>query len=115
MPGRGPPGLHKLADYAVFPQQASDREDEIRGCGSLWQAPCQPKADNSPRADQKKKRTRGKGARRGPKRCQSALAGGQQKGQRLPQHGGLGLDAPDTPSQDAKPVNHCAVRVGADQ
>ena len=34
---------------------------------------------------------------------------------RLPEHRGLGLDAADAPPEDAEPVHHRGVRVGADE
>ncbi len=40
---------------------------------------------------------------------------GHEHRHRLAQHGGLGLDSADPPSQHAQPVDHGGVRVGADQ
>ncbi len=39
----------------------------------------------------------------------------QQHGQRLPEHGRLGLNAADAPTEHAQPVDHDGVRVRADQ
>ncbi len=40
---------------------------------------------------------------------------GGKHGDRLAEHDGLGLDAADTPAEDAQAVDHGGVRVGADQ
>ena len=40
---------------------------------------------------------------------------GEQHGERLAQHGRLGLDAADAPAEHAQAVDHGGVRVGADQ
>ena len=40
---------------------------------------------------------------------------GEEHGERLTEHGRLGLDATDAPSEDAEPVDHGGVGVGADQ
>src|SRR5262249_59900665 len=40
---------------------------------------------------------------------------GHEKVDRLAEHAGLGLDAADAPADDAEPVDHRRVRIGADQ
>ena len=40
---------------------------------------------------------------------------GDQHGDRLAEHGGLGLDAADAPAEHGEAVDHGGVAVGADQ
>ena len=51
----------------------------------------------------------------GSPEMRSPTTGRQEHGERLAEHGGLGLDAADAPAEHAEPVDHRGVRVGADE
>ena len=79
--------LHELADDAVLAEHLGDRQHQVGRGGSLGQVVVQLEADDV----------------------------GDQHGDRLAEHGRLGLDAADAPADDADAVHHRGVRVGADQ
>ena len=78
--------LDELADDAGLAQDLSHRQDEVGGGCSLRQGTVQAEAHNLR----------------------------YQHRDRLAQHGGLGLDPANAPPEDAEPVDHRRVRVGAD-
>jgi hypothetical protein len=78
--------LHELADHALLAQHLGDGQHQVGGRGALGQAAVQLEADDL----------------------------GDQHGDRLAQHGRLGLDAADAPAQNGQAVDHGGVRVGAD-
>ncbi len=79
--------LDELADDAVLAQHLGDGEHQVGGGGAGLQLAGQLEADDAR----------------------------DQHGDRLAEHGGLGLDAADAPAEDAEAVDHGGVRVGADQ
>lgn len=79
--------LDELADDAVLAQHLGDREHQVGGGGAGLQLTGELEADDAR----------------------------DQHGDRLAEHGGLGLDAADAPAEDAQAVDHRGVRVGADQ
>jgi len=86
----GDPGsveLDELAHHAVLAEQLGDGEDEVGGGGAGRLAAGEAEAHH----------------RR------------EEHGQRLAEHGGLGLDAAHPPAQHAEPIDHGGVGVGADQ
>ena len=78
--------LDELADHAVLAQQFGDGEHEVGGGRAGRHFTGQPEPDHL----------------------------GDQHADRLAEHGRLGLDAADPPAEDAEPVLHRGVRVGAD-
>ena len=79
--------LDELADDAVLAQLLGDRQHEVGGGGAGRQLTGELEAHHLR----------------------------DEHGDRLPEHGGLGLDAADAPAQDAQAVDHRGVRVGADE
>ena len=79
--------LDELADDPVAAQHLGDVEHEIRGGGARWHLAVEAESDHD----------------------RHRLIEG------LAQERGLRLDAPDSPPDDAQPVDHGGVRVGADQ
>ena len=77
--------LHKLADHALGTQHLRHGQHQVGGGNALTQPASQLEANHL----------------------------GDQHRHRLPQHGGLRLNAADTPAQHAQAVNHGGVRVGA--
>ena len=71
----------------MLAQHLGDREHEIRGGRSIRELPGETETDHF----------------------------GEQHVDRLTDHDGLGLDAADAPSDDAQPIDHRRVRVGADE
>ncbi len=78
--------LDELAHHAVLAQHLGDGEDDVGGRDAGRTLAGQLEPDNA----------------------------GNQHRHRLAQHGRLGLDAADAPTQDAEAVLHRGVRVGAD-
>ena len=78
--------LDELADDAFFAQHLGDGENEIGGGRAFAELAVQLEADDF---------------------------GNQHRG-RLAEHGGFGFDAADAPAEDAEPVDHGGVRIGAD-
>ena len=78
--------LDELADDLVLTKHLGDRQDEVGGGDAVRQLTGELEAHD----------TR------------------NQHGNRLTEHGGLGLDATHTPADDAKTVDHGGVGVGAD-
>ncbi len=83
----GPIELDELADDANLAQAFGDRQHEVRGRGTFRQTVRQAEADDLR----------------------------NQHGDRLTEHGRLGLDAAHAPADDAETVDHRGVRVRADQ
>jgi hypothetical protein len=79
--------LDELADHALAPQHLGDGEHEIGRRGALGQLADEAKAHDL----------------------------GDDHGDRLAEHGRLGLDAADAPAQHREAVHHGGVAVGADQ
>lgn len=79
--------LDELADDAVLAQHLGDGEHQVGGGGAGGQLAGQLEADDAR----------------------------DEHGDRLAQHGRLGLDAADAPAEDAEAVDHGGVRVGADE
>ena len=79
--------LDELADDAVLAQRLGDGENEVGGGGAFLQFAGKAEADHLR----------------------------DQHGDRLAEHGGLGLDAADAPAEHAQAVDHGGVGVGADQ
>ncbi len=79
--------LDELPDHAALAQHLGHGQDQIGGGGAGRQLAGQLEADHL----------------------------GQQHRHRLAQHRGLRLDAAHAPADDAEPVDHRRVRVGADQ
>jgi hypothetical protein len=82
-----PVELDELADHAVGAEHLGDVQHQVRGSGARRQLAVEPEADHD----------------------RHRLI------ERLAQQGGLGLDAADAPADDAKPVDHRRVRIGADE
>jgi hypothetical protein len=82
-----PVELDELVDHAERAQQLGHAEHQVRGGRAFPQTAGQPKPHH--------------------------LRHGHVQG--LPQHGGLGLDAADTPAQHAEAVDHRRMAVGADE
>ena len=78
--------LHELPDDPGLAQDLSDREHEVGRGGALRQRPVEAETDDL----------------------------GYEHRDRLAEHRRLGLDPADTPAEDAEPVDHRRVRVGAD-
>ena len=83
----GPEVLDELADDADLAQDLGDGEHEVGGGRALRQLAREPEADDLR----------------------------HEHRQRLAEHRRLGLDAADAPAEDAEPVDHRRVRVGADE
>ena len=73
--------LHEFPDYAVFAQHFNDQQDQVGGGGAFRQFAVQFESDHL----------------------------WNQHGDRLTEHGGLGLDAANTPAQYAQAVDHGGV------
>ena len=78
--------LDELADHAVLAQHVDDGQDQVGRGDAFAQCAGQLEADDL----------------------------GDQHRDRLAQHGCLGLDPAHTPAQDADPIDHGGVRIGAD-
>ncbi len=79
--------LDELADDAQFAESFGDGENQVGGGGAFAELAGEAEADDF----------------------------GHQHGDRLAEHGGLGLDAADAPAEDAEPVDHGGMGVGADE
>ena len=79
--------LDKLPDHLGLAQHLGDGQRQVGRGDALAQRAVKPNADDVRR----------------------------QEVNRLAEHPGLGLDAADTPADDAQPVDHRRVRVGANQ
>ena len=79
--------LDELANDAVLAKGFGDGEDEVGGGGAFAELAGEAEADDL----------------------------GDEHGDGLAEHGGLGLDAADAPAEDAEAVDHGGVGVGADQ
>ncbi len=79
--------LDKFPDDFLRPQQLGDMQHEIGGRYSFAQSSVHMNAHHF----------------------------GRQKVNRLSEHSGFGLNAADAPAHDTEPVDHCRVRIGADQ
>ncbi len=79
--------LDKLAHHALLAQQLGDGEHQVGGGGTLTQLAGEAHADHLR----------------------------NEHGDRLAEHGGLGLDAAHAPAEHAQAVDHGGVGVGADQ
>ena len=82
-----PVTLDEGTHHAVVPQQLGHGEDDVGGGGARVEFSGNAQADHR----------------------------GEEHGERLAQHGRLGLNAADAPAQDAETVDHGGVGVGADQ
>ncbi len=86
----GHPGtveLDELAHHPVLAQEMGDGQDQVGGGGARGLLAGEPEPHHR----------------------------GEEHRQGLAEHGGLGLDAAHAPAQDAEPVDHGGVGVGADQ
>ncbi len=83
----GPEELHEPADDTALAQHLGDRQHEIGGGRALLEIPAEPEAEHL----------------------------GNQHRHRLAEHRRLSLDPADAPAEDAEPVDHRRVRIGADQ
>ncbi len=81
-----PEVLDELADDALLAQHLRDRQHQVGRSRAGTQAACETKSDHL----------------------------GNQHRHRAPEHRGFGLDSADAPSDDAEPVDHRRVRIGAD-
>ncbi len=79
--------LDETADHTVLAQLLGDGEDQVGGGGAGDELAGELEADH----------------------------GRDEHADRLAEHGGLGLDAADTPAEHPEPVDHRGVAVGADQ
>jgi hypothetical protein len=79
--------LHELPDHAVLPEHLGDGQHQVGGRGTFRHLAVELEADH--------------------------LRDEHRDG--LAQHRRLGLDAPDSPAEDAQPVDHRGVRIGADE
>ncbi len=79
--------LDEFADHALLAQHLGDGEHQVGGGDALAQAAAHAEADDL----------------------------GDEHGDRLAEHGRLGLDAADAPAENGQPVDHGGVAVGADQ
>ena len=79
--------LHELPDHALLPEHFGHGEHQVGRGRALGELPGEPEPDDLR----------------------------DQHRHRLAQHGGLGLDTADAPSQHAEAVDHRRVRVGSDQ
>ncbi len=79
--------LDELADHALAAQDLHDGQHQVGGGGALRQPAMQVETDDLR----------------------------DEHGDRLAEHGGLGLDAADTPAQHTETVDHGGVRISADQ
>ena len=77
----------ELADDAFLAKGGGDGEDEIGGSGAFGQAAVKLEADDW----------------------------GNHHREWLAEHRGFGFDAADAPAEDAEAIDHCGVRVGADE
>ncbi len=77
--------LDELADHAVLPEHLHDGQHQVRGGGAFRQSAGQPETHDLR----------------------------DQHGDRLAEHGGLGLDAADAPAEHADAVDHGRMRIGA--
>jgi hypothetical protein len=104
---------------AIFRRHVGDRraigEREARETGAVE---FDELADDLLRAQHLRNRQHEVGRRRSRRELAEELEAddlGNQHRQRLPEHCRLRLDAPDAPSEDAEPIDHRGVGIGADQ
>jgi hypothetical protein len=103
--------LEALCSTAFFGQQAGGEHDaRVGGVGAAGDGG----DEHGRRGDREDEVGGGDAGREGAAQVHADDVGGEEV-ERLAEHAGLGLDAADAPADDAEPVDHGGVRIGADQ